>query len=111
MSMSSDLDITGARRLVAAAGTRVVLVGGIPSLMRTRTLCIKALTTNAGKIYVGNSTVSNTVNFVDLDPGDVLTLTISRDDWEKGFEAINMGLIYLDADNNGEGVNYGYRRE
>ena len=107
--MSYDLDLVSAQSVVAAAGVAEPLITGIPGIMRTRLLIIKALTTNAGKVYVSNHTVSNTTG-LDLDPGDVLILSVDLSDWDKG-DAINLTMIWLDVDNNGEGVIYTYRRE
>ena len=109
MSYSSDLDLISAQKTVTAAGTAEPLATGRPSEMRTQLLIIKALTTNAGKIYVGNGTVSSTTG-LDLDPGDVITYEVEPEEWENNI-AINMSMIWIDSDNNGEGVVYQYRRE
>ena len=55
---------------------------------------IRALASNSGKVYVGNSTVSS-ANGVQLAAGDSLTIVVG-----------NLALIYFDTDNNGEGLTY-----
>jgi len=109
MSLSLDLDLISAQKTVTAAGTAEPLAIGHPDEMRTQLLIIKALTTNAGKIYVSNGTVSSTTG-LDLDPGDVVTYEIEPEEWVNGV-TINMAKIWIDSDNNGEGVVYQYRRE
>ena len=83
--------IYNGQKTVTTAGTRVVLA-------TTQTLVsgvtIKALSTNTGIIYVGNSTVSSSNGF---------RLSASA---EIFIEIDNLATIYIDSSVNGEGISY-----
>ena len=76
---------------VTTAGTAVALSGSSTSI---KAVIVKALYSNTGKIYVGNSSVDSS-NGYELESGEGVSLGI--DDLNK---------VYIDADNNGEGVVY-----
>lgn len=59
-------------------------------------ITVKALASNAGKIYVGTSSVSSSNGF-QLAAGDSVSLDIN-----------DPSKVWLDADNAGEGVTYIY---
>lgn len=75
---------------VTTAGTRVALAGSTS----IKSVSVKALSTNTGKIYLGNSTVAST-NGMQLDAGDSATVEID-----------NLSKVFIDSDVNGEGVTY-----
>lgn len=75
---------------VTTAGTRVALA----SSQAVQSVTIKALSTNTGIIYVGNSSVSSSNGF-QLSAGDSISMDIS-----------NLATVFLDSVNNGEGVTY-----
>ena len=106
MSYSSDMEILATRNTVASAGTREQLATGRPALMRVKSLVIRALTTNTGKIYVGGFNVSSTAGH-DLDPGAPIIFEVTDREWEFG-KAVNMTKIWIDAAVDGEGVVYTY---
>ena len=58
-----------------------------------REATITAKLDNTGKIYIGDEIVSDTSFGVYLEAGDSFTVSVS-----------NLNQIYIDADNNGEGV-------
>lgn len=76
---------------VTTAGTRVQLSG---SSVPIRSVCIKALTGNSGKMYIGDVTVSAS-NGYEL-PKDVSAC----------LDINNLNLVYVDASVNGEKVAY-----
>jgi len=80
-------------KVVTTAGTRVQLsAASVPC----KKVTLQSITTNTGKIYIGDNTVSASTG-VYIYPANSWTLTVS-----------NLNLIYLDADNSGEGVVYLY---
>jgi hypothetical protein len=82
--------VKNGRNLVTTAGTRVQLA----SSTVLNTITIKALTTNVGVIYVGDSTVSST-NGYQLSAKETVTIAVT-----------NANLVYLDASISGEGVTW-----
>lgn len=74
---------------VTAAGTKVQLGSTV-----CVSVTIKALATNTGLIFVGNSSVSS-LNGFQLSAGDGVSFNIS-----------NINAIYIDSSVNGEGVTY-----
>ena len=78
------------KKTVTTAGTRVALA----SSQAVRSVCIKALVTNAGYIYVGDVSTSSTTGF-QLLAGESVSLDIS-----------NISTIYIDSSVSGEGVTY-----
>lgn len=75
---------------VTTAGTRVVLA----SSQSIRSVCVKALTGNTGKMYVGDVTVSSS-NGYELPKDVSVCLDIN-----------NFNLVYVDSSVNGEKVSY-----
>lgn len=82
--------ILNGKTTVATAGSRVVLASTTPC----KSVTIKALISNTGLIYVGNSTVAASNGF-QLSAGDSISLDIS-----------NLTTVEIDSQNNGEGVTY-----
>lgn len=79
---------------VAVAGTAQVLGGNVP-IVRGRDLVVRALVTNTGNIWVGNSAVNaqnHAVAFL-LKPGESISLQLN-----------NINLVFIDAAVNGEGA-------
>jgi hypothetical protein len=108
MSESTDLIIRSGQTVVAAAGTRVILLAGDPQNIRVKSVNIRALSTNGGIIYVGGSDVSNLVGR-ELIANENVTIQVSDEDWKHG-SSVNLSKIWLDASVNGEGVSYIYVR-
>lgn len=79
------------QKAVATAGTRVSLGSGM-----VKSVTIKALLANTGKIYVGGATVSSITGF-ELGAGDSVSMDIS-----------SLDVIFLDCSVNGEGVSFIY---
>lgn len=80
---------------VATAGTAVQLNGGTSLVVPDgASVSVTALPSNAGNIYVGDSTV-------DSATGDVLTADTSVSP-----PVTDVASIYIDADNAGEGVSW-----
>lgn len=75
---------------VTTAGTSVLLA----TSLIVKSVTIKALSTNTGIIYVGNSTVS-AANGFQIKAGESISLNIA-----------NLNLINLDCSVSGEGVSY-----
>jgi hypothetical protein len=100
MSKSSDLDVGNGKKTVTAPGTHETLATSTEVLSVT----IKALSTNTGKVYVGDHTVA-AANGFELDPRD--SIDLSTDDPS---HVINLNSIYLDVAVAGEGVSYFYLR-
>tara|TARA_Y100000310_G_scaffold181482_1_gene181436 strand:+ start:845 stop:1183 length:339 start_codon:yes stop_codon:yes gene_type:complete len=86
----SPSTLVNGQNTVAAAGTAEALAGSTSILGVT----IKALRTNTGNIYVGDSSVDSTNGFV-LRRGSSVFLAFD-----------NLADIYIDADTSGEGVSY-----
>ena len=80
------------KKTVTTAGTRVTLA----SSTTCKSVTIKALISNTGTIYVGDTTVSATNGF-QLAAGDSVSLAIA-----------NLVTVNLDSSVNGEGVTYLY---
>lgn len=104
MSLSSNLRNPAEEKTVTAAGTneRLKPAGKIDEIT-CYSVTIKALSTNTGKIYIGDETVSSANGF-DLDPRDSLDLRSDR-------ARIDLSEIYIDAAVNGEGVRFIYLRD
>lgn len=78
------------KKTVTTAGTRVALA----SSQAVKSVVIKALQTNTGYIYVGDSSVASTNGF-QLLAGDTVSLDIA-----------NLSTVNIDSSVNGEGVTY-----
>lgn len=99
VSASNPLPVTNAaipttifngKTLVTTAGTRVVLA----SSQAIKSVTVKALSTNTGFIYVGDTSVSSTNGF-QLSAGDSVSMDIA-----------NLNTVNIDSSVNGEGVTY-----
>lgn len=82
--------IYNGKKTVTTAGTAEALADSTP----VKSVVIKALYSNTGKVYVGDSSVSSSNGF-ELEAGDAIAIEID-----------NLNKIYIDADNSGEGVSY-----
>lgn len=82
--------IYNGKKTVTTAGTRVTLA----SSQAVKSVTIKALSTNTGIIYVGDTSVASTNGF-QLSPGETLSLDIA-----------NLNTVNLDASVSGESVTY-----
>lgn len=80
------------KKTVTSAGTAEALAGSTSVLSVT----IRALGTNTGQVYVGNSGVDSTNGF-QLDSGDTVSLDID-----------DLSDVYIDVDTSTEGVTYLY---
>jgi hypothetical protein len=90
VSIAAPTTIYHAKKTVTTAGTRVALA----SSQAVRSVCIKALQTNTGYIYVGDTSTSSTTGF-QLLAGDTISLDIA-----------NLNTVYIDSSVSGEGVTY-----
>lgn len=87
--------MTGGRKVVTTGGTREQVV---TSETPCSAVVVQALRTNSGNVMIGGSDVDVTVgseNGLDLTPGQTAVINLQ-----------DLSILYIDADNNGEGVNY-----
>lgn len=94
-------------KTVTTASTRVQL-----TTVNLMVFCItiQALPGNTGNIFVGDSSVSSTQAFVELTPGSVYVLDGYMNPNQKGtMETMNISRIYIDSEENGDGVHIGYQ--
>lgn len=87
---SAPTTIYNGKKTVTTAGTRVVLAAS----QAVKSVTIKALSTNTGFIYVGDTSVAST-NGLQLEAGETISLDIA-----------NLNTVNLDSSVNGEGVTY-----
>lgn len=88
-------NISYGQQSVASSGTAEAINGGTTiTLGPGGKLAIRADSGNAGSIYVGDSGVSSSNGFV-LDPGESVSISVA-----------DVSTIYIDADNNGDGVSW-----
>jgi hypothetical protein len=92
--MADENTLTVGQKVVTTAGTAVKVLTTDDGYY---TLIIKALSTNTGLIYVGNSDVDSTNGF-ELDAGEETIIVISEGQLD----------IYIDSSVNLEGVSYIY---
>ena len=90
VSIAAPTTIFNGKTTVTTAGTRVTLAAS----QAVRSVTIKALPTNTGIIYVGNSSVAST-NGLQLSASESVSMDIS-----------NLNTVNLDSSVNGEGVTY-----
>ena len=93
MAASESPVIISSEKTVATAGTAVALSAS----QRVKALTIIAKASNTGQVYIGGSDVSSATND-GLDAGETIS-----------FEAVNwmdIADIFVDADTNGEGVDF-----
>jgi len=87
--------LTGGRKVVPNSGSRVRMATGETAVSE---VLIQALFSNAGNIMVGGDDVDSSAsseNGAELVPGEKLLLSVD-----------DLSRIWLDADNDGEGVNF-----
>ncbi len=89
-SPTSPTTIYTGKTSTVTAGTRVVLAAS----QTVKSVTVKALITNQGIIYVGDSTVAST-NGMQLSAGESVSLDIS-----------NLNTVNIDSSINAEGVTY-----
>ena len=87
---------------VSAAGTRVTLGSGtaLPSKSAAWVL-IQAKTTNTGRIFIGDSSVSSSSFGVELSALDSLSMPPCEVP-----NVYDLGHIFIDAADNGDGVTF-----
>jgi hypothetical protein len=91
--------ISGGRKVVAAGGTREQVTANETHITA---VIVQALRSNSGNVMVGGSDVDVTVgseNGIELSAGQSETLWIT-----------DLSLLYIDADNTGEGISYSILR-
>jgi hypothetical protein len=93
MAASNSPTLLSSEKTVAAAGTAEALHAG----QRVTQVTIIAKVANTGQVYVGGSDVASTTND-GLDSGDSLEITANG--W------LDLKDVYIDADTNGEGVDF-----
>ncbi|MDA1347840.1 MAG: hypothetical protein O3A47_03100 [Chloroflexi bacterium] len=93
MAASNSPVLVASEKTVTAAGTAVALSGA----QRVKAVAIVAKTGNSGQVYVGGSDVASSVND-GLAPGDAVRF--------EAVEWLDLADIYVDADTNGEGVDF-----
>ena len=93
MAASNSPTLTSSEKTVTSAGTAEALA----TSQRVRSLTLVAKQGNSGRIYVGGSDVDSSTND-GLGPGD--SLEVPAENW------IDLADVYIDADNDGEGVDF-----
>ncbi len=93
MASSESPNIISGEATVTTAGTAVALSGS----RRVKSVTIRAKAGNTGQIYVGGSDVDSTVND-GLDASE--SVTFETVGW------MELTDIYIDADSDGEGVDF-----
>ncbi len=93
MASSESPQVISSEAIVTTAGTAVALSGS----RRVKSVTIRAKAANTGQIYVGGSNVDSTVND-GLDASE--SVTFETVGW------MELSDIYIDADTNGEGVDF-----
>ena len=93
---------TGSVVTVASAGT-AEQVSSIETAITT--LIVNADSTNAGTIYIGDSSVDST-NGIEVQPGDIVP--ISADPRSKYGEEVFLSDFYIDAATNGDKARISY---
>lgn len=92
-----EKSLFASQKLVTTAGTAVALSATKKLIAKLK---VRALTTNTGAIYIGDSTVSASVGYplatgVEIDLDDLL---------DNSSDVIDISKIYIDSAVNGEGV-------
>ena len=93
MAASNSPTLVSSEKTVSASGTAEAL----SSSQRVKSVTVIAKTGNTGQVYVGGSDVASTTND-GLAPGDALE--VGSEGW------LDLNDIYVDADTNGEGVDF-----
>lgn len=94
--------VTPEEKTVAAAGTAEQLTS---SAIMADNVLIQATKDNTGNIFVGDSNVSSSRGWT-LTPGQFISFEGSRR--RDGSDALDLSTIWIDAANNGDGVQWGY---
>lgn len=90
--LATPTTLTGGAKTVTNSGTAEALGGALS----TKTIYIRAKSSNTGNVYVGDSSVDAVTNKqIILAANDSMTLSIS-----------DRATVYVDVDVNGEGVDY-----
>ena len=103
-SSGSPIDSSNPQDVTVVAGTTIyngqttIGVAGSAAVVKSTTtiksITVKALVTNTGIVYVGDSSVDNT-NGYELEAGESISLDVS-----------DTASVYVDVSVNGEGVSY-----
>jgi len=87
--------LSGGRKVVTTGGTREQVT---TSETLTSAVIVQALRSNSGNVMIGGDDVDVTAgseNGIELTPGQTADINI-----------IDLSLLWIDADNNGEGINF-----
>ncbi len=100
ISTSTTLNVLDTAPSSLASGSKTVAAAGTAEALATATTCvqvaIQALASNTGNVYVGGSSVAAGAG-IALAATQSVVIPID-----------NLSKVYLDVDNNGEGVSYFY---
>jgi hypothetical protein len=93
--------------IATTAGTAVALSA---TSIQTNWVFIQVLRSNAGRVYVGDSTVDNTnLRGITLEaPLPSMTLPFEALESRRSDTLIDLNAVFIDVDNTGEGVNIVY---
>lgn len=91
-------------KVVTTAGTQVPLSS---TTILARNICIQALASNTGSIYIGESDVSSSDFGVEITAGNSFSIELPSMG-EAGSDDIDLKDIWIDAETNGEGVSVTY---
>lgn len=90
------------KKTVTTAGTRTALTS---STLQVYEVVVKALASNTGTIYIGDSTVASS-NGYELSAGASFSIPLTM--IPKTGSVVDLNWIYIDASVNGEGVCVAY---
>ena len=93
---------TAADKTVAAAATPEAISASATPVIE---VCIQALSSNTGKIYVGDDSVSATRCAAELEPGQIWTWEVPAGG--RGEEAV-LSDIFIQVSVDGEGAHISY---
>lgn len=99
--MDNKRELRTFQKAVTTAGTQVPLSASVKNVWQVK---IKALSTNTGLIYVGDSSVSASVGF-ELSKNEYIDLSsiFAKDNF-----IMDLSEIYIDSSVNGEGVSVAF---
>lgn len=101
--------VTSFQKTVTVAGTREALSLGQPYNTQVQAVTIRALSSNTGIVYVGDSIVA-AANGYTLTAGETISFSIDGLEWNVG-SYIDLTQIWLDVSVGGEGVCVTYLRD
>lgn len=104
--MAGNYVLRNGYKTVTTAGTQEQLIA---EHIKTRYLVITAELSNTNNIYIGDSDVSSTNAFIQLDSAQKMIIDLTGDTREEA--VIDLYDIWVDADTNTEGVYFGYLQE